>query len=162
MFSRNKGWEFPNLETSQPKKTRNTLHILIGMLLSLGLVVTSTMIVIQNQQIIHLENKNSNLQSEYAELLLENEQLQTNYDQLLSDYNELFSDYEILRNAFENPLYDPDVPTYREVVNWLAIDDTDEHAWVDGVWSCGDFSAMLMTRAKEMNWRVRIAIIFYS
>lgn len=31
-----------------------------------------------------------------------------------------------------------------------------------GVWNCGDYSAMLMTRAKEQNWRIRIAVMFYS
>ena len=27
---------------------------------------------------------------------------------------------------------------------------------------CGDYAAMLMVRAKEMNWRMRIACMFYS
>jgi len=39
--------------------------------------------------------------------------------------------------------------------------NTDSFEYTE-VWMCGDFSAMLMTRAKEMNWRMRIACMFWS
>ena len=129
-----------------------------------------------NAEIRNLENSNSNLQYRYEQILMENEDIQSQYEQLQNDYEELeltfeqflneydklFADYELLRNAFEEPLVDPITPTYEELVNWLSEDNTDEHGYTESVWECGDFAAMLMTRAKEMNWRIRIAVVFYS
>ena len=44
----------------------------------------------------------------------------------------------------------------------MGLSTITESEYVAGLWSCGDYAAMLMTRAKEMNWRIRIAVIFYS
>lgn len=87
--------------------------------------------------------------------------LHDSYDNLLSNYNDLFSDYNILKNAFENPLTNPVVPTIGEVATWLSTDNTDLRDYT-AYWMCGDFAGMLMTRAKTMNWRMRIAVMFYS
>lgn len=54
------------------------------------------------------------------------------------------------------------IPSIEEVEEWLQVDDTDENTYVDGIWMCGDFAAMLMTRAKTQNWRMRIATAMYS
>lgn len=129
-----------------------------------------------NEQIDDLEEDISNLQLDYEQLLQENDVLRTQYnnlqnnyseleltfEQFLIEYDKLFNDYELLRNAFEEPLENPTTPTHEELVNWLSEDNTDEHGYTESVWECGDFAAMLMTRAKEMNWRMRIAIVFYS
>ena len=84
------------------------------------------------------------------------------YEDLLENYNSLFADYEALKAAFEDPLENPVIPTISEVRDWLEIDDTDQCEYVSDVWMCGDFAAMLMTRAKAMNWRMRIVTVQYS
>ena len=128
---------------------------LIMAILMICLVVTTSLVVIEAQQITVLNNEIDNLQEQYT--LLEQD-----FEALLSDYNNLFSNYEALEIAFEEPLSNPVIPTYFNLLSWLSQDNTDECEYVEGVWSCGDFAAMLMTRAKEMNWRVRIAVISYS
>lgn len=90
--------------------------------------------------------------------------LQQDYNDLLNDYNELFGDYQSILDILTiagNPLTDPDTPTIQEVLNWLAIDNTDTFEYTEN-FMCGDFSAMLMGKAKLMNWRVRIACMFWS
>ena len=96
----------------------------------------------------------TDLSQDYADLLAD-------YNTLVTDYADLFSDYSILQEAFEEPLTSYYVPTYAQIVSWLSVDNTDSFNYT-GVWMCGDFSAMLMTRAKTMNWRVRIAVMRYS
>ena len=112
------------------------------------LIIMTSIAVVESQHIVILNNEITNLNNEIEELQ--------------EDYIELFSDYSNLEAVFEEPLTDPEIPTYYELRNWLAQDDTDQNEYVEGVWNCGDFAAMLMTRAKEMNWRVRIAVIGYS
>jgi len=80
----------------------------------------------------------------------------------MNNYNSLFTDYNVLQHAFEEPLTNPDIPTYIEFKNWLDIDNANSFDYINETWMCGDYSAMLMTRAKTMNWRVRIAIMEYS
>jgi len=82
---------------------------------------------------------------------------------LLSDYNTLFGQYQSILSVLEEPLTSPDIPTISQVqFGWLSSDDTDTYTYVGDVRMCGDYSAMLMVRAKEMNWRMRIACMFYS
>jgi len=106
--------------------------------------------------------KLSSLKSEHNDLVQDYNDLLDDYNDLLDNYSNLFSDYDALRTAFEEPLTSYVVPTISQVQNWLAGDDTDSFAYVNDTWMCGDFSAMLMTRAKTMNWRMRIALMFYS
>ncbi|MCK4380545.1 MAG: hypothetical protein KAW51_05345 [Candidatus Lokiarchaeota archaeon] len=109
-----------------------------------------------------LRDRYDDLDQDYSDL----EQVYTNltyvYNNLTSDYNDLFGDYQSLSNVIEDPLTNPVVPTYSQVESWLASDDTDTHDYVNKTWVCGDFATMLMVRAKEMNWRMRIAVMFYS
>ncbi len=102
----------------------------------------------------HLVDDYDNLEQRYDDLL-------DDYNELLSDYNFLFSEYQSILSVLEDPLTNPVIPTISQVQNWLATDDTDDMLYTD-VWMCGDFSAMLMVRAKAMNWRIRISIMFYS
>ena len=153
------------------------------MILSVSLVGTTTFAVIQTQynsylrdqihslegQVNTLSDNVSNLEGNYSEILTKYGNLSSNYtdlkseyDALLTTYSNLFSDFTTLQNAFDNPLANPVIPTSSEVQNWLAQDDTDRYQYVTGVWMCGDFAAMLMTHAKEMNWRFRIAVMDYS
>ncbi len=197
---------------------RNAPMIALTVLMSIGLVVSSTFAILQSQEIIasnddinqleqdliDLQNQYDDLQGQYDGLqddydnlnedydslnetfndlegnftqllekyanltdlydaLLEQyDELDTTYDELVASYNSLFADYETLREAFEDPLESPETPSYSEFKDWLDVDNTDQHEYVDDVWECGDFGAMLMTRAKEMNWRVRCVIMFYS
>ena len=115
------------------------------------------------------EDKYNNLLEKYHDLHDDYNDLSQDYDDLLDDYNTLFSNYNDLFGQYqsilsilEDPLTDPVLPTVEEVLTWLDSDDTDTYIWVEGIWECGDFSAMLMVRAKEMNWRMRIACMFYS
>ena len=103
----------------------------------------------------------NDLQSVYNDLLDDYNDLQGDYNDLLDDYNSLFSDYNALRDAFEEPLTNPEIPTYIELYYWLSTDDTDSFEYTEN-WMCGDFAAMLMTRAKTMNWRMRISCMSYS
>jgi hypothetical protein len=120
-----------------------------------GIIFMSSIIVFQNNRITQLQNDFDQMHSAYDDL-------QEDYNQLLSNYSDLFSDLQQLETAFEDPLASPRTPTIQQVRNWLAQDTTDQCDYKGGVWSCGDFAAMLMTHAKEMNWRIRIAVIFYS
>lgn len=101
------------------------------------------------------------LQQDYSTLAQNYADLLDDYNILVSNYSSLFSDYNSLRQAFEEPLTSPITPTISQVLSWLSTDDTDTHNYTS-VWQCGDFSAMLMTRAKEMNWRMRISCMFFS
>ncbi|MGY5875629.1 MAG: hypothetical protein RTU30_07775 [Candidatus Thorarchaeota archaeon] len=102
------------------------------------------------------------LQLDYQDLSDDYADLVTDYYALVQSYTDLFNDYENLQAAFEDPLTDPVTPTIYQVLDWLDTDNTDQHSYVSDIWECGDFSAMLMTRAKQMNWRMRIAVVHYS
>jgi hypothetical protein len=132
--------------TPSPSQSKGT--IVLVMILALGLVGSTTFIIIQSQQIATLEQEVSNLEQDLMDLQ--------------DDYIDLFNDYGAMKEAFEEPLTNPVTPTINQVRNWLRTDDTDDCVWVENVWTCGDFAAMLMTRAKERNWRVRIAVVSYS
>jgi len=148
-------WNEPRIieehyEQSHPRKTwkqildffhNKKLLTYLVIILSLSLVGTTTIIVVQNQHIQNLENVVSG----------ENTDLIT-----------ILEEYEILKDVLEEPLENPVIPTATQVRSWLSTDDTDSFDYVEGVWSCGDFAAMLMTRAKEKNWRVRICVIWFS
>ena len=109
-----------------------------------------------------LQEQYCSLNTTYSELLEDYLSLELDYQNLSSHYAELFNDYENLRVAFEDSLTDPIVPTIDQVMDWLETDDTDQQDYVSGIWECGDYSAMLMTRAKLMNWRMRIAVVYFS
>ncbi|MHA2025460.1 MAG: hypothetical protein ACW98U_06120 [Candidatus Thorarchaeota archaeon] len=158
-------WERPQFEQPPPppfnpvrilvrQVKRIPSRIVIAILL-IGLVAISSIAVLEAQQIEQLNNELETIQQEF-------ENLQQDYDDLRSHYSDLFSDYSALEATLEDPLTNPVTPTLSSVLNWLAQDNTDECEFVEGVWNCGDYAAMLMTRAKEMKWRVRIAVISYS
>lgn len=109
-----------------------------------------------------LDIKHNNLIKDYNELLVDYADLTSNYSDLTNNYESLFANYNALQLAFEEPLTTPDIPTYFEFKKWLDSDNTDSFTYVNETWMCGDYSAMLMTRAKTMNWRVRIAVMEYS
>lgn len=137
-------------------RTKNVKRILTGLFLVTSLSIGSLLgIALMVPSLIQAEDNADFWQNEYYNL-------SDDYQYLLYNYTSLFYDYEILREAFEEPLTDPVIPTIYEVSDWLwYIDDTDEYSYT-GVWMCGDFSTMLMTRAKTMNWRMRIAVMEYS
>ena len=109
-----------------------------------------------------LRNSYNDLDQDYSDLEQDYNNLTSVYNNLTSDYNTLFGDYQSVLNVLEDPLANPVVPTYSQVNSWLGSDDTDTHDYVNDTWVCGDFASMLMVRAKEMNWRMRIACMFYS
>lgn len=74
----------------------------------------------------------------------------------------LFSGYQIILPDVGEPVSNPIIPTIGEVVSWLSGDNTDGIPYVEDVWMCGDYSTMLVINAKENNWRMRIAVMFYS
>jgi len=109
-----------------------------------------------------LFNNYASLYTEYTELEEQYGSLTLDYEELFEAYVSLYADYTALLHAFEDPLDTVVVPTINEFRDWLYDDDTDECQYVTDQWMCGDFAAMLMTRAKTMNYRVRIVTIFYS
>lgn len=141
-----------------PKRTKNTKKNVIiavllvmtlfgGMFLGFGLTYPS------------LEHERDN--SEYNDLQDDYNDLLDDYNTLVSDFNDLFGQYQSILSVLEDPLTNPTLPTVSEIQTWLYYDDTDEHSYTSN-WMCGDFAAMLMVRAKEMNWRMRIACMFWS
>jgi len=74
------------------------------------------------------------LLGDYADLTNNYTDLMNNYTDLANNYESLFTNYNALKLAFEEPLTNPDVPTYFEFQNWLD----------------------------SMTWRVRIAVMEYS
>jgi len=109
-----------------------------------------------------LEQEHNDLEQDYTDLEQDYNNLTSEYNNLSLEYNDLFGDYQSVLNVLEDPLTNPVVPTYSQVNSWLSSDDTDTHDYVNDTWVCGDFATMLMVRAKEMNWRMRIACMFYS
>lgn len=123
--------------------------------------------------------------TDYDNLLQDYNDLEGNYTDLLGDYDDLLATYNALLtesgilqdqfdalignmssllailDVYQNPLINFTVPTIAEVITWLAIDDTESYTYTTA-WKCGDFAAMLMVNAKAMNWRIRIACMFYS
>ncbi len=108
-----------------------------------------------------LTNDYNELSGNYNNLLDDYSGLGQSYSGLLNSYNILYGTYQSVLDTLENPLTNPTIPTISEVAIWLYYDNTDFHNYTE-YWMCGDFSAMLMTRAKEMNWRMRIACMFFS
>jgi len=105
--------------------------------------------------------KHGDLLGDYNDLLGDYNTLENDYNALYDEYNSLFAQFQSILSVLEDPLTNPVIPTISQVRNWLATDDTNNILYTD-VWMCGDFSAMLMVRAKAMNWRIRISIMFYS
>ena len=129
-------------------RTKNIKRILTGLFLVTSLSIGSLLgIALMVPSLIQAEDTTEFWQDQY-------------YDSI-DMYNNLFGQYQSLLNTLENPLTNPVIPTIYEVMNWLAIDDTDEAEYTE-YWMCGDFSAMLMVKAKTMNWRMRIAVMFWS
>jgi len=140
-----------------PKRTKNTkknviIAVLLVMTLFGGVFIGFSLTY---PSVIHAEDDANYWHSEYNDL-------QDDYNLLVADYANLFADYELLQEAFEEPLTYYVIPTKGEVQTWLYFDNTDSFTYVSGTWACGDFSAMLMTRAKTMNWRMRICTMIYS
>jgi hypothetical protein len=67
-----------------------------------------------------------------------------------------------LPDETDEPLTNPVTPTISEVRNWLRSDDIDSYEYVEDLWTCSDFASTLISRAREMNWRINLCIIFYS
>ena len=77
------------------------------------LIIMTSIAVVESQHIVILNNEITNLNNEIEELQ--------------EDYIELFSDYSTLEAVFEEPLTDPEIPTYYELRKWLAQDVTDQN-----------------------------------
>ncbi len=129
--------------------------LILVTILSLGLVFSTTFVVIQFQHITYLETRNSELETRLIDV-------ESAYENLSERYSVLFSDYETIRFALEDPIETPTIPTYEEVLAWLLEDDTNDHQYNLSTWNCGDYAVMLMIRAKTMNWRMRLAILEWS
>ncbi|NVM43769.1 MAG: hypothetical protein HWN79_02540 [Candidatus Lokiarchaeota archaeon] len=134
--------------------------MLIGLTSGLGIAIFIGFDM--NTKFNDLAKDYSDLMNDYNDLMNDYSNLTDDYNDLMNDYSSLFADYNSLQDAFEEPLTAPDIPTYFEFKNWLDIDNTNTFDYINETWMCGDFSAMLMTRAKSMNWRVRIAVMEYS
>lgn len=130
-----------------------------GTLLGIGLMFPVVQQATDNAD--YWNDRHTSLNNSFNDLWDSYVRLWDDYYNLGNSYLDLVADYETLQEAFEEPLTSPVIPTISEVVNWLAIDDTDTLEYTE-YWMCGDFSAMLMTRAKTMNWRMRITVVSFS
>ena len=142
------------------KDNKKLIIILIGLTSSLGISIFIGFDMCTKFN--DITGDYNDIVNDYNDLISDYNDLTDNYTDLMNNYNSLFTDYNALQHAFEEPLTNPDIPTYIEFLNWLDIDNTDSFDYINNTWMCGDFSAMLMTRAKTMNWRVRIAVMEYS
>ncbi len=134
---------------------------ILGLIIG-GATVGGVMFALVIGDLSTLRNSYTDLEQDYSVLEQDYNNLTSVYNNLSSDYNTLFGDYQFVLNVLEDPLTNPVVPTYSQVKSWLASDDTETHDYVNDTWVCGDFATMLMVRAKEMNWRMHIAVMFYS
>ncbi|TKJ26794.1 MAG: hypothetical protein CEE42_04245 [Promethearchaeota archaeon Loki_b31] len=134
----------------------NIKIVLIGILVFTGGLALGSfvMIGIKTQELQDVQNDADYWENRYNNLL-------GDYNDLLDDYNILFGDYQSILSVLEDPLTNPVLPTNSELYYWLEDDNTDTHKYTEN-WRSGDFSAMLMVRAKEMNWRMRISCMFWS
>lgn len=114
------------------------------------------------EEYIELNDDYNELEDDYNNLTLEYNDLVDDYNSLSSSYSSLCGSYQSVLNVLEKPLTSYVIPTISEVHFWLSSDNTDEYDYVNNTWMCGDFSAMLMVRAKAKNWRMRIAVISFS
>lgn len=108
------------------------------------------------------QGRYNELYDDFTDLFQDYGDLLNDYNTLNNDYNDLFGQYQSILSVLEDPLTSPVLPTLSEVQTWLYYDDTDSLIYNNITWMCGDFSAMLMVRAKEMNWRMRIAVVSFS
>ena len=132
------------------------------MFLTLGLCSGTLIgIVVMFPYVQQLTDDRNYWYDQHSDLSQDIDDLIDMYNDLSQNYNDLFGRYQSLLNTLENPLTSPVLPTLSEVQIWLYTDDTDELIYTSN-WMCGDFAAMLMVRAKEMNWRMRISCMFYS
>ena len=136
-------------------RTKNVKRILTALYLVTTLSIGSLLgIALMVPSLIQAEDTTEFWQDQYNDL-------SEDMDLLIDMYNDLFSEYQSVLNILENPLTNPTIPTISEVQNWLYNDNTDTLEYTE-YWMCGDFSAMLMVKAKAMNWRMRIAVMFWS
>lgn len=85
------------------------------------------------------------------------------YNQPSDDSLSLFAeDYQKILDDIGEPVLNPIIPTIEQVNSWLHLDKTDEILYIENIWMCSDFAAMLTINAKEKSWRMRVAIIYYS
>lgn len=141
----------------QPVKT-----VLVGIIfLAGGFFVGATVATFTQSSGRNWEHDYNELLGDYNGLTQEYDDLLDDYNALLNSYTNLFGQYQSILSVLENPLTDPDTPTLDEIFDWLDSDNTDTFEYTEN-WMCGDFAAMLMTRAKGMNWRMRIACMFWS
>jgi len=135
----------------------------IGGGIGIGFMLTYPSLEHANENTDYWHNEYNDLYEEYNNLTQDYNDLLADYNTLLNDYNNLFGQYQSILSVLENPLINPIIPTISEVANWVRnIDNTESFNYTNNIWMCGDFSSMLMTRAKEMNWRMRISVMFYS
>jgi len=122
----------------------------IGGGIGIGFMLTYPSLEHANENMDYWHNEYNDLYEEYNNLTQDYNDLLADYNSLLSDYNSLFGQYQSILSVLEDPLTSYVIPTLSQVQTWLYYDDTDSFSYTNNVWMCGDFSAMLMTRAKEI------------
>ena len=134
---------------------------ILGLLIG-GASMGGVIFFIASSDLSTVQNRYNTLEEEYNDLEEDYTDLLYNYTKLSSNYSTVFGDYQSILSILEDPLTNPTVPTISQIQSWLDSDDTDTHDYVNNIWMCGDYAAMLMVRAKEMKWRMRIACMFFS
>jgi len=122
-----------------------------------------------NSSYSRLVNAYSALNSSYSELLTRYSALNATYNKLLEQYTALNASYNQLLflnsscaklySAFYEPLESETVPTVDELKAWLAEDPTNEIAYKDPNFVCGDYAVMLALHAKLMGWDMGVITI---
>ena len=111
-----------------------------------------------------LQESYSNLTENYVGLQDKYFALDDRYDELKNIYTELNTTYLELQEQYallNEPLEYVATPTMEEVEAWLEVDDIDA-SYVEGRFTCGDFTVSLMLHAKDNHWRILFTVIEFD
>lgn len=118
------------------------------------------------QEKISLENIFNDLQNEYNKLVLSHNSLNTSYTSLKEEYEKFSEKYNEIYNSrykegyddgyvqgFKATGYNIKDPTYEEAVDFIRSDKTDKKRYVEGNYTCLNFSADFKNNAFEAGYR---------
>ncbi len=111
---------------------------------------------------LKLSEKHSILNKSYSELSERYIILQDNYKDLLSNYSKLNEEYANIKKQLENiqTLYFN--PTYKQVKDFIAKDETDKNEYIENEYTCFDFSADVNNNAEKEGIRCGMVLIRFK
>lgn len=122
------------------------------------------------------------LQTGYDKLKADYEKLQANYNSLQQEKSDLEAELELYKKTFSatvhsgiQPPYlkatnsritlerNPDAtyPTWQQLMDFLENDDTDNNAYIPGIFECGDFAELLFNNAESSGIRATFVVVYF-